>query len=138
LLQPADPGGPGRSIRQAGPTELASALAASRNDTLATFAQIESRLTAQGLRVPALPSMNLPLWELGHVGWFADWWISRNTQRALGPAADPNAPRLPARRADADVLYDSTRVAHASRWALRLPATTWRRAWRRHKRCCTK
>ena len=25
-----------------------------------------------------------PIWLAGHIGWFAEWWIARNTQRAFG------------------------------------------------------
>ena len=109
------------TIRHAGPAELARALAASRRDTLATFAAYEQALAAQQLRVPLEPTLNLPLWELGHVGWFQEWWIARNPERQRGAAADPAAPRLAPMRADADALYNSSRVAHASRWLLALP-----------------
>src|SRR3990167_5477907 len=77
------------------------------------------------LRVPCTPELNPPLWELGHIGWFADWWIARNPQRGLGTQADPLAPRAPARQAtrglDADALYNSSAVPHDRRWQLDLP-----------------
>ena len=108
-------------IRHANAEQLALALAHSRRDTLASFALLQAGLAEQGLHVPAEPTLNLPLWELGHVGWFADWWIARYPQRALGWLADPFARRQAARRSDADALYDSTLVAHPSRWRLPLP-----------------
>ncbi len=78
-----------------------------------------------GLRVPNRPELNPPLWELGHVGWFADWWIARQPQRERGLQADPLAPRLPARQArrglDADALYNSSTIAHDQRWHASLP-----------------
>ena len=98
---------------------LASALLASRADTLATFAAYERALPS--LTVPQREELNPPLWELGHVGWFQEYWIARNPQRALGPAADPEAPRPEGVRTGADLLYHSGRVAHASRWSLPLP-----------------
>lgn len=76
------------------------------------------------LRVPCRPTLNLPLWEWGHVAWFQAWWIGRNRQRHLGVAADPDHPRSAPRRPDADALYDSSRVAHGTRWALHLPDWT--------------
>jgi EgtB-related family protein len=99
---------------------LASSLAATRADTLATFAAFEAALPP-GLPVPFAETLNPPRWELGHVGWFQAWWLERFTAWREGAAADPEAPRRPPRRAGADALYDSSRVAHASRWALPLP-----------------
>lgn len=110
---------PAEAARQGGALALAQALLASRCDTLATFAAYEAALP--GLRVPPRRELNPPLWELGHIGWFQSHWIARNPQRALGLRADPQAVRTPARRANADALYDSTRVPHETRWALALP-----------------
>jgi gamma-glutamyl hercynylcysteine S-oxide synthase len=111
----------GLSIRHAGRDALAAALQASRGDTLATFAAYETALAEQSLRVPCTPELNLPLWELGHIGWFQEWWIARNPQRGLGVWADPETPRPPGVRPNADALYNSSRVSHASRWQLALP-----------------
>ena len=71
--------------------------------------------------VPYAPERNPPLWELGHVAWFQEWWVGRNPERALGVACDPDAPRAPSLLAQADAWYDSSRVAHRSRWSLPLP-----------------
>ena len=105
--------------RQGGVADLAEALRASRRDTLATFAAYE--LALPGLTVPQHAQLNPPCWELGHLGWFQEYWLARNPQRSLGAAADPHAPRSPALRPDADALYDSTHVPHATRWQLALP-----------------
>jgi len=105
--------------RHAGRSDLAAALQASRADTLATFAAYEQALPA--LSVPQRDELNPPLWELGHIGWFQEWWLTRNPQRALGAAADPGVARPPGVRAGADTLYDSGTVAHESRWSLPLP-----------------
>jgi gamma-glutamyl hercynylcysteine S-oxide synthase len=107
-------------IRRAGTAELAQALRDSRADTLATFADYQAAL-GPALPVPPQAGLNPPLWELGHVGWFQDLWVGRNPQRHRGTGADPEAPRQHAPRPDADALYDSSRVAHASRWQLDLP-----------------
>ena len=111
----------GLSIRHAGRDTLSAALQASRRDTLATFAAYEVALAEQRLRVPCTPELNLPLWELGHVGWFQEWWLGRFPQRGRGHAADPDASRSPGVRSNADMLYNSSRVSHASRWQLPLP-----------------
>lgn len=105
--------------RQGGPEVLAGALAASRADTLATFAAFER--TVPQLAVPLRAELNPPLWELGHVGWFQEYWVGRNPGRGLGCRADADAPRLAPRRANADALYNSSEVPHDSRWQLPLP-----------------
>ena len=107
------------NVRHADAQTLAAALQASRRDTLATFAACTAALAQAS--VPQRDTLNPPLWELGHIGWFQEFWIARNPQRALGSAADPDAPRGPGVRANADALYDSARVPHATRWALPLP-----------------
>ncbi|MEX1165862.1 MAG: selenoneine synthase SenA [Hydrogenophaga sp.] len=106
--------------RCGGREALSAALSGARQRTLALFAAYESALGA-GLRVPHSPELNLPLWELGHIGWFNDWWIARNPERLRGLRADPFQARLPSRNGQADALYNSSEVAHATRWALALP-----------------
>nr|WP_316643205.1 selenoneine synthase SenA [uncultured Roseateles sp.] len=106
----------GEALRRAAPESLAEALRQSRADTLAIAALFE-----QGPEVPRRAGLNPPRWELGHIGWFQEFWIARHPQRHLGPRADPQAPRLPALRGNADALYDSSQVPHASRWSLPLP-----------------
>ncbi len=109
----------GQAIRRAEAAELAAALRASRDDTLRLLSAYQAALP--DLHVPMSPEVNPPLWELGHIGWFQDWWLSRFSARDRGAAADPDAPRSAPRRAQADALYDSSRVPHDSRWALPLP-----------------
>lgn len=110
--------------RHAGREPLAAALVDARDRTLHQFAAFEAAL-GSGLRVPCTPELNLPLWELGHIGWFADWWIARNPQLNRGAQANPHAMRHQARQAahgiDADALYDSSAVSHDRRWQLDLP-----------------
>jgi iron(II)-dependent oxidoreductase len=57
-----------------------------------------------------LTTVNPLLWEVGHVAWFSERWVLRHANR-----------RSPL-RADADALYDSSAVAHDSRWGLPLPS----------------
>jgi EgtB-related family protein len=99
---------------------LAQALAHTRVRTLALM---DAWCTAlPGLRVPLDPTLNLPLWEWGHVAWFQSWWIGRNHQRALGRQCDPDHERWPATLPHADALFNSSTVPHASRWELPLPS----------------
>jgi iron(II)-dependent oxidoreductase len=112
------------AARCGGKAALAQALNDARARTLALFGAYEAAL-GPDLRVPCTHELNPPLWELGHIGWFADWWLARYPQRGRGVAADPKAPRSPARQAargvDADALYNSSEVPHDSRWRLPLP-----------------
>ncbi|MGE0873910.1 MAG: selenoneine synthase SenA [Burkholderiales bacterium] len=57
---------------------------------------------------PRLSIVNPPRWELGHVGWFQEYWCLR---RAQGSSILP----------DADNWYNSATVPHARRWDLPLP-----------------
>ncbi len=78
----------------------------SRRRTLA----LVNDLTGEQLRGPRLAIVNPPLWEIGHLAWFHEKWVLRH----LGGR--------PSLRADADALYDSAAVPHATRWDLPLPS----------------
>ena len=56
-----------------------------------------------------LPIVNPVLWEIGHVGWFHEYWTLRH--------AHGDAPLLER----GDRLWNSSTVAHATRWDLDLP-----------------
>ncbi len=58
-----------------------------------------------------------PLRQLGHMGWFQEFWIGRNTQRALG-ARCPSAPtRLASVHPQADLLWNPHTATLPERWA---------------------
>ena len=99
--------------------DLTRLLPAARAETLALSGLFRRHLPS--LAVPRQPTLNPPLWELGHIGWFQDWWLGRHPHRARGVQADPTVRRYPPYRADADALYDSSAVPHDRRWALPLP-----------------
>ncbi len=104
------------AMRHAGADLLSLALMDARNHTLRLFGQL------QALReVPQLSTLNPPLWELGHVGWFQEWWIARNMQRALGMRCAPDHARLASIEPSADRWWNSSQVPHDMRWALDLP-----------------
>ena len=107
------------SNRQLNAAELTAALVATRQRTQGLVQAWHSALPT--LQVPYSTELNPPLWELGHVGWFQEWWIGRSQQRALGLACDPDHSRYPSHLAGADALYNSSQVPHASRWHLPLP-----------------
>lgn len=108
-------------MRRAGRELLSLALIDARNHTLRWFAAYEQGLAGSALEVPRLAELNPPLWELGHVGWFQEVWISRNLQCTRGAGADPGLSRLASILPGADALYDSGQVPHDSRWQLELP-----------------
>lgn len=67
-------------------------------------------LSDEQFRVPLLDIINPFLWELGHIAYFAEFWILRHVYR--------QSPILP----NADQLYDSAKIPHDDRWSLPLPS----------------
>ena len=59
---------------------------------------------------PRLDLVNPLLWEIGHVGWFHEYFALRRL--------DGGCTRLP----NADALYNSSTVPHDVRWELPLPS----------------
>jgi ergothioneine biosynthesis protein EgtB len=108
------------AARAASASLLAELLCASRARSLA-LADAYAAVLGNGLTVPYSTQLNPPLWELGHIGWFQEFWLARNPQRALGHQADPSCPRTDSLLPQVDALYNSSLVAHASRWQLPLP-----------------
>ena len=94
---------------------LAAALRDSRSRTIAMVVDLDDAQWA----VPEQAGVNPIAWELGHLAWFAEFWILRGPHR-LGADGFVDAER-PARIAGPDALYDSARLAHADRWRHRWP-----------------
>ena len=88
---------------------LCDMLQAARTRTLAYAARLK---TDQWLG-PYLKIVNPPLWEIGHLGWFQEYWCLRYR------ADESPASSL---LEGADALYNSATVPHAERWRLALPA----------------
>lgn len=99
-------------LRTAGKSLLAAALQDARDYTVNLLDDWAAWPDA-ARQMPCLEIVNPPLWELGHVAWFMEYWC----RRYRGEAAAP----LPASIADADRWYDSRHVPHDSRWRLDLP-----------------
>jgi iron(II)-dependent oxidoreductase len=51
-----------------------------------------------------------PIWEMGHVGWFQEYWIERHLHGA------------PSLMSGADGIYDSFNVSYTRRWSHRYPS----------------
>ena len=109
-------------MRFANHRELHHALLSIRRRTLSQISQLSEYLGPE-LAVPFAPTLNPFRWELGHIGWFASWWITRNPQIHLGSRANPSVERLQPLRLDDDTFYDSSRISHELRWHLPLPST---------------
>jgi iron(II)-dependent oxidoreductase len=88
------------------PTALAAWVQDARRRTLSLIADLGD----EQLLGPRLPTVNPPLWEVGHLAWFQEKWVLRH------------ANSRPPLRTDADALYDSAAVAHDTRWDLPLPS----------------
>jgi iron(II)-dependent oxidoreductase len=90
--------------------DLAAALRDARERTLAIYAHLDlDRIAA-----PCIPIVNPPLWELGHVAWFQEVWCLRY-ERGHGRVRPSILP-------GADALFDSSAVAHDTRWHLEIPS----------------
>ena len=93
------------------PTSGATAdeLAVQLRDVRMHTRRLTEDLSTEQLMGPMLPIVNPVLWEVGHVGWFHEYWTLRHAHGA--------APLLE----QADRLWNSSAVAHATRWDLDLP-----------------
>ena len=85
--------------------QLVAELCATRSRT----DRLTEDLSTAQLMGPMLPIVNPILWEIGHVGWFHEYWTLRHVHG--------NAPLIER----ADLLWNSSTVPHATRWDLSLP-----------------
>ena len=106
------------SFRNAPPDQLAAALQDARNYTLSLFDRFQLSGLDDLARVPYLATINPPLWEFGHIAWFAEWFILRDA-----PSGSPAMAQRPSILDAGDRWFDSTPVTHATRWTLDLPDT---------------
>ena len=111
-------------LRHAGRDVLSLALIDARNRTLAWATLLEEapgdvlRLGGGELAPGVVANLDPPLWTIGRIGWFQEYWIARNVQRGRGEAADPQGPRLASILSAADSLYDPATVARPTRRGL--------------------
>src|SRR5712664_4133490 len=85
---------------------LTEMLSEARERTLALVAGLDN----EQMIGPRLDIVNPLRWEIGHMAWFQEFWLLRHLRG--------RQPLL----AGGDVLYDSARVAHETRWDLPLPS----------------
>ena len=85
-------------------------LVAMLQDARARTLELVSGLDRDRLMGVQSDIVNPLLWEIGHLAWFHEHFILRGLDRA------------PPQLKEADSLYDSARVPHATRWSIPLPA----------------
>ncbi|RZA17230.1 MAG: ergothioneine biosynthesis protein EgtB [Lysobacteraceae bacterium] len=115
-------------VRTAGPAVLSLALIDARNATLRLLQALEPGLQARG--EPAAAALAIQL--AGHAGWFAEYWIGRNTRRAAGVACPASPTRLASIEPGADAWWarpeEAADSAEAPAWVDR-PDTDATRAY---------
>ncbi len=79
-------------------------------DARARTLELVADLSDEQMIGPYLKTVNPPLWEIGHVAWFQEFWVLRHLRK--------HRPILEG----GDALYNSTDVMHDTRWSLRLPS----------------
>ncbi len=94
---------------------LRAALIAQREYTLALYADLPPRYW-EPRTFPFDDLTNPPLWELAHIAWFQEFFALR------WRADDVRGERILSCLNVADGLFDSSRVAHATRWRLAYPS----------------
>jgi ergothioneine biosynthesis protein EgtB len=76
-----------------------------------TTRQILSNISTADQLVPQRNILNPPLWELGHLTWFHEFWVHRDGQESK-PSFIKNA----------DYLFNSSEMAHQDRWSTPMPS----------------
>lgn len=102
------------NARRQSPAELCDALAAARRATLSATLD----LSDEQWLMPYETFIQPTAWDLGHLSWFAEFWMLRGPHR-LGRDGHQN-PSRPARFVGPDENYDSAKVCHADRWTMKL------------------
>src|SRR3954452_16217521 len=108
-------------IGWAGPDLLSLALIDARNHTLHLLSLYEEALGSAALAVPRVEGVDPPVWLAGHIGWFAEWWIARNTQRAFGVECPVRPTRLAAIEPQADAWSNPMQSDAQGRWSPEMP-----------------
>ena len=106
-------------MRQAKAKELTAALQELRTHTLGAFRAYER---ANLLHIPYQAELNPPLWELGHIAWFQEYWVGRNKHRSEGTDWQIGRPQNTSLLITSDQWFDSAKVQHVTRWDQALPA----------------
>lgn len=92
------------------------ALQDARDYTLALFDCFRRAGLDVPANVPVRDTVNPPLWEIGHIAWFAEWYVLREAA-----SSSPDAAIRCSMLTKGDDWFDSNTVPHGSRWHLDLP-----------------
>ena len=93
------------------PYPPASTLAQWLEESNGITRQILSHVSVEDQIVPQLNILNPPLWELGHLTWFHEFWVHRDGQESN-----------PSFMKSADYLFNSSEMAHQDRWSTPMPS----------------
>lgn len=105
----------GMAARAYGREQLARELTSMRG----MLREFVAGLGSAQIAPPLIATINPPLWEAAHVGWFAEWFCVRNaynTERGETRAATPSC------WPESDTFLNSNTIPHDGRW--QLPALT--------------
>ena len=94
---------------------LRRALIAQREYTLALYADLPAAYW-EPRNFPVRETINPPLWELAHIGWFQEFFALRWRVDDVTGLGTPSCLDV------ADRLFDSRTVPHQSRWQLTYPS----------------
>jgi ergothioneine biosynthesis protein EgtB len=93
------------------PYPPASTLAQWLEESNGITRQIFSSISIADQVVPQINILNPPLWELGHLTWFHEFWVHRDGQESK-----------PSFMKNADYLFNSSEMAHQDRWSTPMPS----------------
>ncbi len=113
----------------AGRELLSLALIDARNHTLHLLSLYEQALGSAVEHVPRLQGVVPPVWLAGHIGWFAESWIARNTQRAFGSTCPARPTRLASVEPHADEWWNPLQGGPDVCWAEGLPGLVQTRSY---------
>ena len=114
-----------KNFRNLEPDKFIECFLKIRRETVKTLKIFHSNLGSE-LRIPNLKEINLPIWEFCHVNWFYERWIVRNARCSFDKSCDlsvdwENFCSNKTHFKDADLIFDSSKIEHDSRWDCRLP-----------------
>ncbi|HEX8955371.1 MAG TPA: selenoneine synthase SenA [Burkholderiaceae bacterium] len=104
-------------MRTASALELAQAFEEARSYTLALFDCFAAAGLGEPGAAPRMEHLDPPLWELGHIAWFAEWFILREAESTLRKAA-----LRPSLLSRGDDWFDPEAVPHEVRGEVDLPS----------------